>query len=229
MARSAHNLSMQEALAADLSSSAMPRWQRKALAVNVQNTSVSSAASSSVDSPSCDRYISNRSAMNLEASHYALADESSCGSAADLNTSVAGDVDGSHFRRNLAVNLLPTGAGVVGADGGGAGGGASVCDVSTLNASYASGAGGGGRVLAFKPRPQPLSTDDGAAASMRALYTQNKGAAPRIKSARHIPSAPERILDAPEMVDDYYLNLMDWSPSNLLAVALGPRVYVWNR
>ena len=58
---------------------------------------------------------------------------------------------------------------------------------------------------------------------------RTEGAAPRVKSARHIPSAPERILDAPDMVDDYYLNLLDWSPRNLLAVALGPRVYVWDR
>lgn len=63
---------------------------------------------------------------------------------------------------------------------------------------------------------------------MRVLYTQNKGAAPRVKSTRHVPSAPERILDAPDMVDDYYLNLMDWSVGGLLGVALGPRVYVWS-
>ena len=37
---------------------------------------------------------------------------------------------------------------------------------------------------------------------------------------RTIPSSPERILDAPEFRDDYYLNLIDWSSSNFLAVAL---------
>ena len=40
--------------------------------------------------------------------------------------------------------------------------------------------------------------------------------------------APERILDAPEILDDYYLNLLDWSSTNILAVALGPTVYLWN-
>jgi cell division cycle 20, cofactor of APC complex len=29
-------------------------------------------------------------------------------------------------------------------------------------------------------------------------------------------------------VDDYYLNLLDWSNSNLLAVGLEDTVYVWN-
>ena len=58
------------------------------------------------------------------------------------------------------------------------------------------------------------------------------------KATRHIPSAPERILDAPEVVDDYYLQLLDWSvpfgtkesglDKGLLAVALNREVYIWN-
>ena len=48
------------------------------------------------------------------------------------------------------------------------------------------------------------------------------------KQFRHIPQAPERILDAPELVDDYYLNLIDWSSQNSIAVALGCTVYLWN-
>jgi cell division cycle protein 20 (cofactor of APC complex) len=39
---------------------------------------------------------------------------------------------------------------------------------------------------------------------------------------------PERILDAPELLDDFYLNLLDWSSNNVLSVALGPTVYLWN-
>ena len=45
---------------------------------------------------------------------------------------------------------------------------------------------------------------------------------------RNIPKVPEKILDAPDFVDDYYLNLLDWSSDNLLAVALGRTVYIWN-
>ena len=43
-----------------------------------------------------------------------------------------------------------------------------------------------------------------------------------------IPSAPVRILDAPDLVDDYYLNLISWSSTNVLAVALNTCVYLWN-
>jgi cell division cycle protein 20 (cofactor of APC complex) len=37
-----------------------------------------------------------------------------------------------------------------------------------------------------------------------------------------------RILDAPELLDDYYLNLLSWGKNNLLAIALKNTVYLWN-
>ena len=45
---------------------------------------------------------------------------------------------------------------------------------------------------------------------------------------RKINPTPERILDAPNLVDDYYLNLLEWGTSDILAVALGPEIYLWN-
>jgi cell division cycle 20, cofactor of APC complex len=48
------------------------------------------------------------------------------------------------------------------------------------------------------------------------------------KIIRKVPSAPVRILDAPDIVDDYYLNLISWSKDNILAVALARSVYLWN-
>ncbi|KAJ6744290.1 CELL DIVISION CYCLE 20.2 COFACTOR OF APC COMPLEX-LIKE [Salix purpurea] len=41
------------------------------------------------------------------------------------------------------------------------------------------------------------------------------------KPRRHIPQSSERTLDAPDIVDDFYLNLLDWGSSNVLAIALG--------
>jgi cell division cycle 20-like protein 1 (cofactor of APC complex) len=35
-------------------------------------------------------------------------------------------------------------------------------------------------------------------------------------------------LDAPSLQDDFYLNLVDWSPTNILAVGLGACVYLWS-
>lgn len=37
-----------------------------------------------------------------------------------------------------------------------------------------------------------------------------------------------RVLDAPNITNDYYLNIMDWGKTNILAVALGTKLYLWN-
>ena len=55
-----------------------------------------------------------------------------------------------------------------------------------------------------------------------ANYSTNQG------FKRKISPTPERILDAPNLVDDYYLNLLEWGASDILAVALGPEIYLWN-
>jgi len=36
------------------------------------------------------------------------------------------------------------------------------------------------------------------------------------------------VLDAPGLKDDFYLNLVDWSAANVVAVALGSTVYLWS-
>jgi cell division cycle protein 20 (cofactor of APC complex) len=61
----------------------------------------------------------------------------------------------------------------------------------------------------------------------RVLYSSNKPAG-KPSTTRHIPQNAERILDAPSMVDDYYLNLLDWNSQNILAIALSNSVYLWN-
>jgi cell division cycle protein 20 (cofactor of APC complex) len=45
---------------------------------------------------------------------------------------------------------------------------------------------------------------------------------------RSIPAGPCRILDAPELMDDYYLNLLSWGYHNAIAVALRRSVYLWH-
>ncbi|EDV23414.1 uncharacterized protein TRIADDRAFT_58017 [Trichoplax adhaerens] len=62
----------------------------------------------------------------------------------------------------------------------------------------------------------------------RVLYTQNVTSSSCKKSSRFIPSTPERVLDAPDLVDDYYLNLLDWSVNNHVAIALRNVLYIWN-
>jgi cell division cycle 20-like protein 1 (cofactor of APC complex) len=49
-----------------------------------------------------------------------------------------------------------------------------------------------------------------------------------IKSKRKINKMPFKVLDAPALQDDFYLNLIDWSQQNFLAVGLASNVYLWN-
>ncbi|KAK7300735.1 hypothetical protein RJT34_11584 [Clitoria ternatea] len=48
------------------------------------------------------------------------------------------------------------------------------------------------------------------------------------KPPRKVPNTPHKVLDAPSLQDDFYLNLVDWSSQNVLAVGLGTCVYLWN-
>ena len=43
-----------------------------------------------------------------------------------------------------------------------------------------------------------------------------------------ISQSCERTLDAPNVLDDFYLNLLDWRSSNVLAIALRSTVYLWD-
>jgi cell division cycle 20-like protein 1 (cofactor of APC complex) len=47
------------------------------------------------------------------------------------------------------------------------------------------------------------------------------------RQLRSVCKTPYRVLDAPELVDDFYLNLVDWSSTNVLGVGLGSCVYLW--
>ena len=47
------------------------------------------------------------------------------------------------------------------------------------------------------------------------------------RKLRSVCKTPYRVLDAPELADDFYLNLVDWSSTNVLGVGLGSAVYLW--
>lgn len=48
------------------------------------------------------------------------------------------------------------------------------------------------------------------------------------KKLRTVSKVPYKVLDAPELTDDFYLNLVDWGSSNILGVGLGKCVYMWS-
>ena len=47
-------------------------------------------------------------------------------------------------------------------------------------------------------------------------------------SNRNLPKIPYKVLDAPQLQDDFYLNVLDWSSKDVLAVALSNSIYLWS-
>lgn len=81
------------------------------------------------------------------------------------------------------------------------------------------------RILAFQNKaPAPPESHLNP---MRVVFSTKTPSSAK-SGTRYIPSNPERILDAPDITNDYYLNLLDWNKDNTLTVALGTSVYLWN-
>jgi len=60
------------------------------------------------------------------------------------------------------------------------------------------------------------------------LYSTSKPTPAKKAGARFIPSSAMKILDAPDVSDDYYLNLLDWGSTGKVAIALYQTIYLWD-
>ncbi|ODM88501.1 Fizzy-related protein [Orchesella cincta] len=70
---------------------------------------------------------------------------------------------------------------------------------------------------AFSPySPSPVSSS-----SQKLLRTP-------VNKRRRIPKTPYKVLDAPDLADDFYLNLLDWSSQDVVGIGLGTHVYMWS-
>lgn len=183
------------------------RWERKkdeaACSANVVESEGSVALS--------DRFIPNRAAMDMEKSSHAIITADSSESLAERSAAVT-DEDASseeeeHTMNSVASDMSEYKTSLLGIDG----------DSSSRILSFADKA----------PAPKGDTVNN-----LQVLYsastTSRKTKAAAKLVSRHIPSAPTRILDAPDLLDDYYLNLLSWSDTNVLAVALEQTVYLWN-
>ena len=93
---------------------------------------------------------------------------------------------------------------------------------------------GESRVLAFRkkaPAPAQASEDvlfASRGSSMSMIRGAGRASALAVeKPSRVIPSTADKVLDAPDLLNDFYINPLDWSASNQLGVGLGPTVYLW--
>ncbi|GJP51760.1 hypothetical protein CLOM_g10903 [Closterium sp. NIES-68] len=158
-----------------------------------------------------DRFIPNRGAMDLDMARFNMARDVSTSSGAREN-STSHEVtspNAAQYRKQLAENLLR--------------------DSPSANTTP-SARPRGAKILSFKPARSP-SADSSDFPTRGALFSPADSACASVgkrKAFRYVPQAAERILDAPDLVDDYYLNLLAWSSSNVVALALGASVYLWD-
>lgn len=80
-------------------------------------------------------------------------------------------------------------------------------------------------ILSFiPPKPRPDTLHDTSLTTITPLTTSRRAHI----SKRNRPSDPQRILDVPGLIDDFYLTLLAWSLDNVVAVALESAVYLGN-
>ncbi|KAK7317966.1 hypothetical protein RJT34_02626 [Clitoria ternatea] len=78
------------------------------------------------------------------------------------------------------------------------------------------------KILAFKNKP--LVSVDLIPHDINTFPLDKPTAKPRI----FIPQSSKRTLHAPDLMDDYDLNFLDWGNANVLAIALGSIMYLWD-
>jgi cell division cycle protein 20 (cofactor of APC complex) len=215
-------------LDAPIKTSVVPRWERRAARQQAALTSsvLSSASDANINGSvsQCDRYIPSRSGTDWDSFQSSVSSSCSDENASEKNNNNSNCSD-NEYNKLLSANI----------------GCGNVTGGEDLSSS---------RVLSYKQKaPQPKEEYTN---SLKVLYsaagsstTVKKDNA--VKTMRHIPSAPIRVLDAPDLMDDYCklsfffafspyfsafssldLNLLSWSSTNYLAVALSKTLYLWN-
>lgn len=82
------------------------------------------------------------------------------------------------------------------------------------------------RVLPFHKNPIPSANRFKNKLSV--LYSTDYYPGGVNPNTRFIKTRPVATLDAPGVIDDFYFSPLDWSSSNIIALALVDQVYLWN-
>ena len=87
----------------------------------------------------------------------------------------------------------------------------------------------GKNLFSYRPKRHNIINEQSSPYSLSPVSSKSQKLlrSPR-KASRKISKIPFKVLDAPELQDDFYLNLVDWSTQNVLSVGLGACVYLWS-
>ncbi len=187
-------------------SGARARWERKKHDLRGDSDGASSSSENrkpfNSNTSLSDRFIPNRAAMDMEKSSHCLLSRQSY---------EEDRTDGESSEDEFPGDAVAS-------------------DMSEYKSSLLGIEDTKSRILSFADKAPAPKGD--TINNLQVLYssstTSRKNKSSTKLVSRHIPSAPTRILDAPDLMDDYYLNLLSWSDTNVLAVALSQTVYLWN-
>uniref|UniRef100_A0A0D9XBH7 CDC20/Fizzy WD40 domain-containing protein n=1 Tax=Leersia perrieri TaxID=77586 RepID=A0A0D9XBH7_9ORYZ len=82
----------------------------------------------------------------------------------------------------------------------------------------------GSRILSFRNKPP----DPEGMLQQILSETLTSSQTRTSRQRRHIPQSSERTLAAPGIVDNFYLNILDWGSKDVVSIALGNTLYLWN-
>eukprot|EP00392_Amoebophrya_sp_AT5.2_P005878 g5888.t1 len=84
------------------------------------------------------------------------------------------------------------------------------------------------QLFKFKSAPQLRFDDAFSTSGPVPFHTDSSNLTSKQTVLRKISKVPYKVLDAPQLQDDFYLNLVDWSSTNCLSVGLSNCVYLWS-
>ncbi|KAI8048523.1 WD40-repeat-containing domain protein [Syncephalis plumigaleata] len=214
----------------------------------VSSTSPSKKTTTIQSQPQSDRFIPNRQAMNISASQFNVAlkeqqlhrqrmeqgDDSSSIILDNETTSVGlmnnGDMSGGSSAHTHSTTQYNANTNTNHNNGSNH----TACEDSYAEEiARAYGVTLNERILSFGAGPPSQERSDLRALANKSQDTfgassSSSSGALSAQQRRHIPMEPERKLDAPGIINDYYLNLLDWSFHNVLAIGLDKSAYLWN-
>jgi cell division cycle protein 20 (cofactor of APC complex) len=82
---------------------------------------------------------------------------------------------------------------------------------------------GNSKILSFSEKPKPPPP---ALSQLRTIYSQKREGSLKLQRDRAIRTQPDRILDVPNLVDDFYLNVLDWSNNGVIGIGLTNEMYL---
>ena len=165
-----------------------------------------------------DRFIPNRSTCDMDAAHHSIVNSNNCTTTL-TQTNMENNQNGSNINQSSSENSMAEQQRRANLKG------LLHSDISApgepINAPSTKD-----RILSF--RNKAPAADEAHLNNHKVLYSTGKPKAPLASKTRQIPSKPDKILDAPDLLDDFYLHPLDWSCNNHLAVSLFDALYIWN-